>query len=418
MSIKDNVRSASASLLGYHYQLDKALIEILSCDASDAEITVEGVEDIDVLSCGIYNAIQCKYLAAQKCIPSVLREPVQLMLLEFNKDTSRLWTFRLYAHFGIAGSQPALDVPALKSMLTYTSDKVEHRFHEENHLTDDTLERFLRCFTIIPGPSHEDQQRQVLRLVERMFGATPTEASNFLYPKALAVILRAATRSSQNERVVRPESFREEIRQASTSVISPWLIRALGPERAYRFIRQSISGSGLFRSSTMRTIVMDLDDSSEPGLVQVTFCDFLAKLTDRSFKAGVSLRDALPWTVVVNTTPDLLMTQKRYLLAKGIRFNDGYEHVEFSRAMSSEAPVVNRAVKNGKTTYKLGRSSYALRLVTFASIAPHLASISLGDTLLCTSDQDVQLKVSAACGTKVNIGSQWSRGQILGLFKA
>jgi hypothetical protein len=47
-----------------------------------------------------------------------------------------------------------------------------------------------------------------------------------------------------------------------------------------------------------------------------------------------------------------------------------------------------------------------------------LASIPLGDVLLCTSDSDVQLRVSAACGTKVNIGSQWSRGQILGLFNA
>jgi hypothetical protein len=394
------------------------LIEILGCEASDAEITVEGVEDIDVFSGGTYNAIQCKYLASQKCIPSVLREPVQLMLLEFQKAPSKPWAFRLYAHFGITGAEPALDVPTLKSMLTYTNDKIEHRFHEENHLTDDTLDRFLKCFTIIQGPSHEDQQRQLLKLVETRFGATPTEASNFLYPKALAVVLGVATRHSQNQRVVSQSSFLEEIRQASTSIISPWLVRALGPERAYQFIKRAISRSRLFGSSTTRTIIMDLDDGNQPGLVQVSFCDFLTKLIDKSFKAGVSLRDALPWTVVVNATPDLLATQKRNLLAKGIMFNDGYEHIEFSPTLFSEPPIVNRAVKNGKSTDKLGRSSYAIRLVTFENVARHLASIPLGDVLLCTSDSDVQLRVSAACGTRVNIGSQWSRGQILGLFNA
>jgi hypothetical protein len=193
-------------------------------------------------------------------------------------------------------------------------------------------------------------------------------------------------------------------------------MRVLGPEKAYRFVKQAISKARLFKSSAARTIVMDLEDNSEPGLVQVDFCDFLAKLTEKSFKAGVSLHDALPWTVIVNATSDRLAAEKRRLLAMGIRFNDGYEHIEFSHAMFSEPPVINRAKRNGKATDKLGRSSYFLRLVTFASIAPHLASVTLGDTLLCTSDSDVQLKVSKYCGTRANIGSQWSRGQILSLF--
>lgn len=418
MSTNGQSRSANASLLGYHYQLDKALIEVLSSNALDTEITIEGIEDIDVLSDGTYSAIQCKYLSAQKCTPSVLREPVQWMLLEFQKAPSKQWAFRLYAHFGIAGTTPTLDLLALKSMLTYTSKKVVHKFHEENHLTDDTLSRFLKCFTIIPGPSHEDQQAQVLKLIENRFGATPTEASNFLYPKALAVALRTATKPSQSERAVRPDSFLGEIRQASTAVISPWLMRTLGSERALRFIKKSISSSGLFRSSATRTIVIDLNDSSEPGIVQVSFCDFLAKLIDRSFKTGVSLIDARPWTVIVNTTSDLLKAEKRKLLARGIRFTDGYEHVEFSAAHFSEPPVINRAKRNGRYIDKIGRSSYALRLITFTSIAPHLTSISLGDTLVCTSDSDVQLKVTAAAGARVNIGAQWSRGQILGLFNA
>ncbi len=54
-------RSAHHTIAGYHYQFDKSILEILRAKPS-AEITLEGVEDVDVEG----QCIQCKYHATQR----------------------------------------------------------------------------------------------------------------------------------------------------------------------------------------------------------------------------------------------------------------------------------------------------------------------------------------------------------------
>jgi hypothetical protein len=93
-------RSAEAALLGFHYQLDKTLCEILSQQSETTRVTIEGVEDIDVELADEYLAIQCKYLEAQTPTPSAVREPITLMLKEYKKNPKRPWAFKLYAYFG------------------------------------------------------------------------------------------------------------------------------------------------------------------------------------------------------------------------------------------------------------------------------------------------------------------------------
>jgi hypothetical protein len=415
LSNSHETRAANAALLGYHYQLDKALLEILNCKTANALVTVEGVEDVDVNTEDIYKAIQCKYYEAQKGTPSTLREPIQLMLLEFRNNPSKKWAFHLYVHYGQSSELPALNLMTLKSILTYRKAKKVCRFHEDNNLTDEALGEFLKHFTITIGPSHEDQQKQVFRAIATQFNSTATEAANFLYPKGLAVVLRIATKCSREERTVNPTDVLNEIRQASLSIISPWLIRMLGTERAYQFIQKALKGVPLFRSARARTIVIGPDEGTEPDLVQMTLADFVEKLALSSFCVGKTLCDAKPWSVIVNTTAEALTEVKRALLVRGISFNDGYEHVEFSAQLFAGEPVVNRRTVKGKATDRIGRASYTIRFASFSAVAPHLNDLPLGDVLLCVSDPDVQFRVGAACGTKVNIGGQWSRSKILTL---
>jgi hypothetical protein len=110
-------RSAGASIQGYCYQFDQTILTILSSSATSS-VTVEGLEDIDVLTEGREVAIQVKYLAsARYTSPAVLRKPVKLMLEAFaaGKD----WNFILHVYFGDGSTAPkSLTLEELKECLT------------------------------------------------------------------------------------------------------------------------------------------------------------------------------------------------------------------------------------------------------------------------------------------------------------
>ena len=54
-------RAADAPIKGYFYQFDHTIIQILSASHMDAEVVVEGIEDIDLEDNGVQTFIQCKY---------------------------------------------------------------------------------------------------------------------------------------------------------------------------------------------------------------------------------------------------------------------------------------------------------------------------------------------------------------------
>ncbi|MBB5061035.1 hypothetical protein HDF16_005771 [Granulicella aggregans] len=416
MSSPLETRAANASILGYHYQLDKALLEIFSSKIAGAQVTVEGVEDVDVNAEGIHKAIQCKYYEAQKGTPSTLRKPIQSMLLEFKADLKKNWAFHLYVYYGHTSKLPTLTLITLKSILTYKEAKVTRRFHEDNCFSDDELERFLKHFTLTPGPSHVDQQKQLHKAISAHFSSTPVETANFYYPKSLAVVLGIATKLSREQRTVKPADVLKEIKHASIAITTPWLVRMLGTEKAYQFIQRTLKHASLFSSTRDRSVIIDLDEARGPGLVQMTLADFIEKLALHSFCVGKTLWSAKPWTVIVNTRIEELTQTKQQLLKQGIVFNDGYELVQFTPKVFTDTPIINRHSVREKPSNKIGRASYTIRLVSFHAAAPYLNDLSLGDSLICVSDPDVQSKVSAACGTKVNIGGEWSRSMILSLI--
>ena len=75
-------RSAEATIKGYYYQFDTSILKLLELANDDDEITIEGIEDIDINSTD-ETTIQCKYLSKPNFINSAVREPISLMLDHF-----------------------------------------------------------------------------------------------------------------------------------------------------------------------------------------------------------------------------------------------------------------------------------------------------------------------------------------------
>jgi hypothetical protein len=415
-------RSADAALLGFHYQLDKTLFEILSQESETTRVTVEGVEDIDVESDGQYVAIQCKYLEAQSPTPSAVREALSLMLKEYKKLPLRPWSFVLYAHFG-GSSEKALDfsVTGLKAILTHktgkgTTTKI-HRIHEDLSVSDLELEAFSRCFALKHGDSFEIQRKALLALIVKSFSVSSSEASEFIYGKALSLVLELATSPSSSDRVVTKSELIAKIYTASSAFTSPWLVRLMGREKAALFVAKSIKKLKLFTSTKQRTLVIDYA-SKGGGDALISLGGFIKELVDSSYSHSKSLYDAVPWTIIVDCSTKDLIQVKAYLLDNDVIFNDGYEHVRFTPRIFNENPVATRkATKSAKASDYLGLASFRCRLASLETSGKHLDQLSLGNVLIAVGSVSWQHKFRSNFAISMNIGSEWTRAELLVFLK-
>jgi hypothetical protein len=413
-------RSADAALTGFQYQLDKSLVEILESTSANAVFTLEGVEDIDISDGLNYVAIQCKYLHSQTRTPSKLRRPISLMLSAFKGDPLRPWKFRLFAHFGSTiSSLPPLTVETLKTILTYrvgsgTEREIKHADRELD-LSDQQLTDFLSKFEYEEGPEFKAQHARLLIAIERALNVSSAEASEFFYGKALTIALDIATRPAAPERSLTRVDLLKELRNAASSVASPWLINLLGKERAFSFIEKACKRSRLFSPSKRKTLVLD-GSTGELGAVSMSLAGFIGELIDSSYKIGKHLYTARPWTVFIDVDESSIKEVKRELLKMGITFNDGYEHVRFSPRVFAADPVINRQMgPRDRPTEKLGAASYSCRLASLENAINHLDAIPLGNCLVCVGSVDRQRAICKHCEVSVNIGNHWTRAQLLNL---
>ena len=90
-------RSAENTIKGFNYQFAATVLLILE-SKHDSQITVEGIEDIDVSSDSLTAAVQCKYYEGTKLTNSVLREIVEPMLVDEKARATKIHYF-IYGHF-------------------------------------------------------------------------------------------------------------------------------------------------------------------------------------------------------------------------------------------------------------------------------------------------------------------------------
>jgi len=122
-------RTANATILGYNYQFNKSIIEILNADMN-TKIMVEGSnEDLDIYTQDKTIAIQCKYYESSESLtPSVLAKPILDMLVSYikNKDIN----FRLYIHYRNSTTEQKedLDIDLFNNILK-TNNKSYIKMH-------------------------------------------------------------------------------------------------------------------------------------------------------------------------------------------------------------------------------------------------------------------------------------------------
>lgn len=78
-------RAANATIKGYFYQFDFAILQLLQAANEHATVTVEGIEDVDIDDVSNEQYIQCKYYAATDYNHSVIKPAIAAMIIHFKE---------------------------------------------------------------------------------------------------------------------------------------------------------------------------------------------------------------------------------------------------------------------------------------------------------------------------------------------
>ena len=180
-------RDAVDTIKGYYYQFDYFIFQLISLVNEEDTVTIEGIEDVDILEEKEMVAVQCKYYAKTEYNHSVIAKPIRLMLKDYVNRTpeKRKIRYKLYGKYqsGQDKYPGMLTVEfAKKNLFTYTEKKVVHVLHEilmyiKNRNNEKKDKNNNIPYKTADGETHNFDTKKVECLFEEEVEYTGTSAS-------------------------------------------------------------------------------------------------------------------------------------------------------------------------------------------------------------------------------------------------
>lgn len=382
-------RAATSSITGYAYQFDLTTLKILAANNTD-RVTIEGCEDIDIDRGANQEAVQCKYLQAARYSLAGLRKPILPMLRAFT--SGQHWNYRLYVYYGDSTGLPTkLTLDDLKHALTEKKQRPSRVVKHYEGVSDNVLQDFLNHFTIEPGKKFTEQQADVHAALLKALGGTTEDVKDLHYADAVATVMELAMCPEACDRVITRAEFVHRLNKRP-AMYTRWHREYVGVECFQKLLKRRIKSAGLLAPDKRRLIVLQ-----SPGPKQD---DGLLKISHLIEKLGTTMQGKLatakPWTIVLDAPEDVVTTIKKQVIAKGITFNDGFEHISFNPSLFDRDPIVNTH-GSGKA---IRATSYDIRIISAGNylahkgeIRPPAAIVSFAESLSSTyaDDQNTQM---------------------------
>lgn len=240
-------RAANATIKGYFYQFDFAILQLLNVVDEDAKITVEGVEDVDIEDVSSERYIQCKYYAATDYNHSVIKPAIAAMVVHFKEVGSKiepLPKYKLYGHYN-SGQEKFPDrnlitVDFIKThfLTTTKKDGPAELIHEKYGIADAEILQFAGQLEIdVYAQSYESQLEDIIKLLASTIpGTTREDAENLFYPASINSIRALAIEKNQAERATTKKQFLKEINNKNL-LFSSWLKQYQGAKKYAALVR-------------------------------------------------------------------------------------------------------------------------------------------------------------------------------------
>ncbi|MBP2572396.1 hypothetical protein J2767_003574 [Agrobacterium tumefaciens] len=332
----DKKREATASIRGYFYQLDAALLEILNAGL-DENIVIEGIEDFDrYTEEGIIYG-QVKYYAEQNLTDSVLRDPLHKLFVHFHglEEAQRAGrNYLLYGHFSeVKIDISELSVERFKSVMEYRKEVKAAdgtKSYEKKSLLDGMaapdglIEAFCKSFKIQISKEFSEHRNIVIEAIRKNQNVSAFEAEGFHYPMAFDYIATLATKKDHNDRKTTRRDL-QELLKGTQAVHNRWLLREKEANEYAKHMKRlyfsPTNGAGI-----VRAFLIECDAGTDGSVV----CDQLRAIGNNWSSAKKrriqnSERYA-PFIALRGADEKLIMQVKNELFDTGTVFVDGYPY--------------------------------------------------------------------------------------------
>lgn len=334
-------RDAVDTIKGYYYQFDYFILQLINLVNEIDNVTIDGIEDVDIFDEKEMIAVQCKYYAKTAYNHSVIAKPIRLMLKDYVNRTpeKRKIRYKLYGKYqsGQDKYPGSLSVEfAKKSLFTYTEKETPHILHEELNLTDEDIEEFLSKVDVdINAEDYYEQQEKVISNLGKIFQCERFEAEYYYYNNALRLVKEKAVQQKICDRIVSKREFLDKI-DNKKMLFDKWYLQFKGIKNYCADIRkQYFSPKNVSPYERFFLIECDkvVDDKKLISLI--------AKISKNWSK--LSRREAKPFCPYIyfkGITEDRLVELKKKLQREDIRLWDGYD---FLGAEFAVASIIRRA---------------------------------------------------------------------------
>lgn len=344
-------RTADYTILGFLYQFNKTVLEILKSHDDDT-ITVEGiVEDIEVASTASLTAIQCKYHEASTAFTaSAVYKPLLQMLKHYSDNLSEKIRYVLFAHFpGADASPPNVDKSTLQAALKSKDKELKKHVNAVPSGTD--LDGFVLRLKMEFGPSYDDITKQVGIELEAN-GIPADDIETLAYPNAIHMIAMLSVKHDPVNRRITKKKFLSYLKTIRTTAISRWTLALRTREKLLKTRRKQLK-IHLVNNSQLRYFVINPFCIKDYETEIVLFIsDFIDKYQTKPAHISTPI-------ICLCANRDHVLDIQSRLYAKKIIAETGYIGGKFQELHFFREPMTSK-ITGGKI-----QREFALRLLSW-----------------------------------------------------
>ena len=322
-------RSAEDTIKGFNYQFAATVLLILE-SKHDSQITVEGIEDIDVSSDSVTAAVQCKYYEGTKLTNSVLRDIVEPMLADEKARATKIHYF-IYGHFKeqVDLATFSLSAPAVfrADVLGYKTGKgdkqITGNLADDIGLTNLEIGAFLARLHFTLTENYDAHKRQVEGALEKQFSCSPSEVSHFYYPLAFSKVAELATKATLDDRTIKKSEFLKSF-GAKQQLFKHWLLHEKGEAAFCKAMRRAFF-SPVNISPFARFFVVECKGGETLAELKFVVLTLRTKWSSHKKSAKLVSKDRYaPYLLLRNASPATILELLTELHSESIRFVDGF----------------------------------------------------------------------------------------------
>lgn len=328
-------RSANATIKGYFYQFDFAIRTILQLYDDTYEITVEGVEDVDINNASDESYVQCKYYAATEYNHSIIKPAIQAMLTHF-KTTGQfivpLPKYNLYGYYS-SGQQKLPEQPLTTNFIkehfltSRPKDKPIEELHKTLDISDTEIENFIKNLHIdIYAQSYEAQYETICGLIQHNIRqSTREDIDHLYYPAAINVIRELAIQQSVLDRKISRRAFMARI-DRKLDLFNSWIMQYNGITAYNKYIKKTFFNFSQATSIYNKNRFFLFPANSSDIKTVVRLLNLIAKKFSHVERTRTPDDDRFcPYAHVTGINENDYLEIKKSMKFSGLKFIDGYD---------------------------------------------------------------------------------------------